>query len=216
MSLKCFFRKYSFFLPPLFVLVTNLTSSFVTRLFISGDTYNLITDWDKAIPFVPEFIHIYFLAFVQWAVCLVSVMIVDRKTSLKYCTAMSVANLLCGVVFFVVPTVMTIRPEFSGGGAFTELVGKFLFAADTPPKNILPSVHCLHSWGCMRMIFAVKKAPGWLKAVNAIFSFLVFASVLFVKQHLIIDIPAGILIFEVGFLITVMIEKIKQGDKKNA
>lgn len=202
MTAKEFFKRYSFF-PPLLVLATNLTVSFVTRPFINYDrTVNIVTSADKAIPFVPEFIYVYFLAFVQWAICLIAVMILDKRNNWRFCLGISVGNILSGIVFIVLPTVMSIRPEFSGGGALTELLGRFLFTADTPPKNILPSLHCLHSWGCMRMIFAVKRIPARFKAANAVFTFLVFASVLFVKQHLIIDIPTGILAFELGFIIT--------------
>lgn len=210
MSARDFFKKYSF-IPPLAVLATNLVSSFLTRIFTSGGhIYDIVTAWDKSIPFIPEFIYVYFLAFVQWAICLVAIMIIDREKCWYYCLATSLGNLLSGVVFLVFPTIMTIRPEFSGGGAFTELVGKFIFAADTPPMNIFPSLHCLHSWACMRMIFALKRVPASLKVINAVFSVLVFLSVLFVKQHLIFDIPTGILAFEAGLLIT----KLSGLDKK--
>ena len=192
-------------------IVTNLLVSFATRPFIGGKTYDMTTAWDRAIPFVPEFIYIYFLAFVQWGICLVSVMITDKKASRRYCTAISAGNIIAGIVFISIPTVMTIRPEFSGGGALTELLGRFLFSADTPPMNILPSIHCLISWGCMRMVFVAKGIPKWLKIANAVFTFLVFASVLFVKQHCIVDIPAGILAFETGFLITKITDKSKKG-----
>lgn len=207
MSLKDRFFKPAVLLPPLFLVATNLISSFVTRIFIDGKVFDFTTAADKSIPFVPEFIFIYFLAFVQWAICIVSLMITDNPVCRRYCIASGIANILSGVVFFIVPTVMTIRPEFSGGGALAEFIGKFLFAADTPPKNILPSVHCLQSWGCMRMVFASKRVPRYLKVINAVFSFLVFASVLFVKQHLIIDVPAGIAVFELGFCFTVIAEK---------
>ena len=202
MTVKDILKKCSFF-PPLFVVATNLISSFITRLFTSGGTvYDIATDLDKAIPFLPGFIHIYFLAFVQWAICLVAVMILDDEKSWYYCMGISVANLLSGVVFLIYPTVMGIRPPCEGGDAFTQLVGNFLFSADDPPMNILPSLHCLHSWACMRMVFAVKRVPGYLKWINAIFTMLVILSVLLVKQHLLIDIPTGILIFEAGLLIT--------------
>lgn len=214
MQIKDYSAKYGFLLPPVTVLITNLLVSFATRPFISGKTYDMTTGWDRAIPFVPEFIYIYFLAFVQWAVCLISVMIVDKKVSRRYCTAISAANILSGIVFLTLPTVMTIRPEFSGGGALTEMLGRFLFSADTPPQNIMPSIHCLISWGCMRAVFAVNRIPKSLKIINAVFSFLVFASVLLVKQHCIIDVPAGILAFEAGFLMTRLAEKSIKGGKE--
>ena len=202
MRTKNFFLKYSF-LPPALLLATNLISSFVTRFFIDGrHLYNFTLPLDNAIPFVPEFIYIYVLAFLQWAICAFAVMIIDRDKNWYFCTGIAAGNLIAGVIFLVFPTVMSTRPEFSGGGALTELIGRFIFSADTPPRNIMPSVHCLSSWGCMRMIFALKRVPKSIKAFNAVFSVLVFLSVLFVKQHLIFDIPAGILAFEAGLIIT--------------
>ncbi|MBO7519985.1 MAG: phosphatase PAP2 family protein [Clostridia bacterium] len=207
MAFKDYFKKFSFLLPPLFVLISNLTASFVTRPFL-GSTHDIATAWDRQIPLVPGFIHIYFLAFVQWAVCIVAVMIIDKEASKRYCTAISLANIISGIIILSFPTVMALRPEeFSGGGAFTQLVGNFIYSADNPPMNALPSLHCLHSFGCMRMVFAAKRIPKSLKIINAVFSFLVFASVLLVRQHYIIDIPAGILVFEIGLLITKLIEK---------
>lgn len=211
MTAKEFFKKYSFF-PPLLVLATNLLSSFVTRPFITDSrVHDIATVWDKSIPFVPEFIYIYVLAFVQWAVCLVAAVFLDGRKSRYFCFGASVANLLSGAVFLVFPTVMTIRPDFSGGGALTELLGRFIFAADTPPMNIMPSLHCLHSWICLRMIFSIQKVPKEVKIINAVFSVLVFLSVLFVKQHMIIDIPAGIIIAEAGLFIVRLAAKRKKG-----
>lgn len=209
MSLKKFFSKYSF-VPAFAVLASNLISSFVTRFFI-GSTHDITTSLDKALPFIPEFIYIYVLAFVQWTACLIAVMIADKEVSIRYGFGMAAGNIIAGIVFVLFPTVMSIRPEFSGGGALTEMLGKFIFAADTPPMNIFPSVHCLSSWGCMRMIIALKKAPTGIKVGNAVFSVLVFLSVLFVKQHLIFDIPAGIIAFEAG-LLTVKVLRWKKHD----
>ena len=202
MTVKKSLSFYSF-IPPFAVLASNLISSFITRMFTAGGhIYDITLPVDRALPFVPEFIYVYVLAFLQWAVCLIAIMIIDSKKSLYYCMGITFGNIISGVIFLLFPTVMSIRPDFSGGGAVTELIGRFIFAADTPPMNIFPSVHCLTSWGCMRMIFALKRIPKWLKIANAIFSVLVFLSVLFVKQHLIFDVPAGIIIFEAGLLIT--------------
>lgn len=52
------------------------------------------------------------------------------------------------------------------------------------------------------MFFASGVVPRKIKYINALFSVAVFLAVLFVKQHCLVDIPAGILIFEAGLLIT--------------
>lgn len=204
MKLKNILIKYPF-IPPFLVLASNLISSFLTRFFIGGHIYDMTSAVDNAVPFVPQFIYIYVLAFVQWAVCLIGIMIIDREKSVYYSMGATFANILSGIVFFVIPTVMIGRPEFSGSGALTEFIGKFIFSADTPPMNIFPSLHCLHSWCCLRMVFASKKVHFGLKVSNAVFSVLVFLSVLFVKQHMFVDIPAGIIIFEAGLLIARLI-----------
>ena len=201
LTVRDFFRKYSFF-PPILVLLTNLISSFPTRPLIPASRlHDIVTAWDLKIPFVPEFIHIYFLAFVQWAVCLIAVMLLDKRASWYYCIGMSIGNVIAGIIFLLFPTVMTIRPELTGSG-FTYRLATMIFSADDPPLNLFPSIHCLLSWGCARMIFAVKRLPKTVKYINAVFSAAVFASVLFVKQHYVIDVPAGILAFEAGLVIT--------------
>ncbi|MBO4692775.1 MAG: hypothetical protein J5659_00060 [Clostridia bacterium] len=198
--IKGFFKK-RYFLPPFLVLATNLTVSFLTRPFIDAAATCLVTTVDRKIPFVPEFIYIYVFAFVQWLICILAVMIKDKEKSFYYCGGIIFGNLMSGIVFLVFPTIMSIRPEYTGGGLTGEIV-RFIFAADTPPMNIFPSIHCLFSWGCMRMICALGSVPKALKVFNAVFSVLVFLSVLFVKQHVVYDIPAGIFAFEAGLFLT--------------
>ncbi len=198
-------NKYPFF-APLLVLASNVFFSFFTRPFLdTSRLFDMTTAFDKKIPFIPEFIYIYVLAYIQWALCIIAVMLIDREKSNCYCLGIVIADIIAGVMFLAVPTVMTIRPEFSGTGLTGWLV-KFIFSADNPPYNIFPSVHCIFSWGCARAVFSVKRIPLSLKIINAVFSVLVFLSVLFVKQHAIVDIPAGILAFEAGLLLVRLIK----------
>ena len=46
------------------------------------------------------------------------------------------------------------------------------------------------------------KLPNWYKIGMGLFTLGVFASVVFVKQHVFIDIPAGVLVFELGYIVT--------------
>lgn len=209
---KSFFKKINI-IPPILTLITNLAVSFLTRPFLSDNRImDIATAFDKKIPFLPGFIYIYVLAFLQWAVCILSVMLIDREKSDYYCIGISVGNIIAGIIFVAFPTIMAIRPEYSGGG-FTGTLVRFIFAADNPPLNLFPSIHCLFSWGVMRMLFSVKRVPVPVKIFNAVFSCLVFLSVLFVKQHVIYDIPAGILAFEAGLFIAGIIFSVKNKRK---
>lgn len=198
---KAFLKRYSV-IALLSVLLSDLLAFYGSHLLMFGRGYHDITSaLDKKIPFVPEFIIVYVLAFVQWVACYIAIAAEDKQKAYRFCVGASVANIICGIVFVAFPTVMAIRPEASGTGLVGFLT-RFIFAADNPPVNLFPSMHCLESYLCIRVIFASKRVPKFLKALNLVFSIMVFAAVLLVKQHLIIDVFAGILVAELGVLLT--------------
>ena len=109
-----------------------------------------------------------------------------------------ISKFICMIMFLVFPTIM-IRPEITGNGIFDQLTN-FVYSADAP-TNLFPSLHCLESYIIFRASFGIKKHTKALVIFNGIFALLVFASVLFVKQHLFLDIPAAIIVSELGFFI---------------
>jgi len=130
----------------------------------------------------------------------------SREEIYKVASANILAKIFCGIIFVALPTAM-VRAEITGGGIFN-LLTSFIYAADTPAVNLFPSIHCLESWAVFRCSLKLKLPIGY-KIAMGIFSLGVFASVLLVKQHIILDIPAGILVFELGYLI-VHLTKIDQ------
>ena len=47
----------------------------------------------------------------------------------------------------------------------------------------------------------MKKMPKWYRLVTVIMSLGVFASTLFIKQHVILDMFGGIVVFEIGYFV---------------
>ena len=68
--------------------------------------------------------------------------------------------------------------------------------------TLCPSIHCLDSWLSWRFLVQCKKVPLWYKWVNFVFSLLVCLSTVLVKQHVIVDIFAGIAVAELGLLLS--------------
>ena len=183
------------------VIATNMLFFYVLRFVNEGRHFHsVVLNIDKILPFVPGFIYIYFIAFAQWVGCYLVLLIENKKRAVYFMTGASITNLICGIIFIVFPTIMVGRPEVTGGG-FTNAFIRFIFSADTPPVNLFPSIHCFESWMCIRLLFASEKLPKWIKYSNVVLSLLVFASVLLVKQHAFIDVPAGILVAELSLLI---------------
>ncbi|MBQ2042757.1 MAG: phosphatase PAP2 family protein, partial [Firmicutes bacterium] len=101
--------------------------------------------------------------------------------------------------FIVYPTIIE-RPSIEVTDFFTWVLN-FIYAADRP-FNCLPSIHVLASWIAMRAAFVMKKPGNAYKAVMAVITVLCMLSVIFTKQHYVIDIPAGILAAEAGLAIS--------------
>ena len=101
------------------------------------------------------------------------------------------------IIFLMIPTTMT-RPDIIGTDLFSLLV-RSLYVMDTP-DNLFPSFHVLESYMLLRTLPLLKKAPKWYRMLTPIVSPLVIISILFVKQHLIVDILGGIAVCEFGLL----------------
>ncbi len=210
--MKNFTKKFSAFLdkivPPharfplialvLFNMLVYYGSSVIVRNMDPSMLNDLSTPIDDAIPFFTPFITIYILAYVHWFVGYIVLTHGGREHFFKVATAEMIAKALCLLCFLLIPTTIA-RPAITDEGFFG-FATSIIYSADKP-LNLFPSIHCLESWvvfrGCLKM-----NVPKWYKIIMGVFAVLVFASVVFVKQHFFLDIPAGILVFEIGLLVT--------------
>lgn len=188
-----------------FPLILVLSSNFIVyylTLFLLPDNikrYDLSLSLDDKIPTVPFFVLIYVLAFVQWVASYILHSRDSELTCYKITTAGITAKLICLIFFIALPTEITIS-EVQGSGFF-EWGTRFIHSADRP-YNLFPSIHCLESWLCFRGALMLKRKNYYYITLQGIFTLFVFASTLFIKQHFIVDIPAGILVCEFGLLLS--------------
>ena len=174
--------------------------------------HDIESDLDKMIPFVPAFILAYiFVAYGQWWYGYYQAARQDKKTVLYIFGAESIAKIICLIVFIVYPTTLH-RPEITGTDIFSTFTS-WIYSADTP-YNLFPSIHCLESYILWRTLPLVKTAPGWYRKLTPLATILVFASVVFVKQHVLIDIAGGIIVTEIGLLAMKLFFKLKDGKKR--
>jgi len=197
--LKNIIPSYSV-LPLLLVLLFNMGAYYISKPIVYGrDTFDLSIPLDNVIPLVSPFIVIYLLAFLQWVIGYVVAARESREMCARIVSADIIAKTICFLFFIIMPTSID-RPEVTGNGIF-DYITKFIYFMDTP-INLFPSIHCLESYAVVRFAFSYKKVGRAYKISMCIFSLLVFASVLFTRQHFFIDIPAGILAFEIGIILS--------------
>ena len=196
--LKRLFPRYSWG-PLLACLTLNLFAYYVPRLInvARGVTYhNLALPLDGKIPFVPAFIVVYVAAYVSWYLGY-ALICRERPENCGVVFGEMISKMVCMACFVALPTLMAGRPEVTGQG-FIPWLTRLIFASDTPADNLFPSIHCMESWLAWRGMFGCRSLRRPVKAVFLGMALLVFASTLLVKQHVLVDIPAGILVGELG------------------
>lgn len=192
--------------PIVACLVLNVLVYFGSRFFTAGlHHYDFSILIDDYIPFVPEWIIIYVLAYVAWAVGFIVIGRESRDVCYEVLAGEQVAKLLCLVCFLFIPSTLA-RPEITGTG-FCDWLSRFIYNVDSP-DNLFPSIHCLESWLCFRGAMRCKKVGRPYKVTMFAAAILVFASTVFVKQHVFIDVLGGVAVVEIGLLVS---KKLKLG-----
>lgn len=191
-------------------LVLNCSVYFGTRLLPSDAVYHAVAlPLDAKIPLVAPMIVVYVLSYLFWGISYMRLACEDKRTVARIFTGAYIAKLVCLVCFLAYPTQIA-RPEVTGSDVFSALT-RLIYRLDAP-NNLLPSIHCLESWLCFRGAAQVARVPKGWKVFSLIFSILVFASAVLVRQHYLLDIPAGVLTAEFGLAISSLIWK-KRGAK---
>ena len=193
---KPFFRRFPFYawlcLAAMYLVQIPAFSG--TQILLPYlPTHDLTTAIDRAIPFDARWIVVYYLSFVSWPVTGLLIISDDKKNGYRYAAVYILALVISAAVFLAYPCTME-RAHLEGKGLFTQWV-RFTYWMDNP-VNLMPSLHVLFSYFCWRGTFGCRRIPLWYKWFNFCFFLLVCCSVLLVKQHVLVDIPAAILVGE--------------------
>ena len=183
-------------IPLIAMVCVHGLAYYATRLVTQEMThFDFSLPIDDAIPFIPAFSVIYVLAYVQWIVGFILIARDSRELCCRVISGEIISKLICMALFLLIPTTME-RAEIVSDGFFDRIVG-YIYRLDAP-DNLFPSIHCLESWVCFRGAMQMKKAGPWYRYFTLLFSLLVFASTVLIKQHEAVDIVGGILTAEIG------------------
>lgn len=162
------------------------------------ELHDLSLPIDYKIPLVPQWIIIYYGAYFSWAISIYLIIKESKEKCYSFAATYIIGFLISGVIFLCYPCTL-VRPEITGTGFFMDLM-RFLYWIDTPTQ-LFPSVHILVAYYCWRCSLDCKKIPTWYKVFNFIFMILTCFSILFVRQHVILDIPSAIIVGELSIII---------------
>lgn len=171
MHIKALIPKYAV-LPLALAFAVNCAAYFGARLFLGNTSYHHMTlPVDFIIPFVPAFIVVYLLAYVQWAVGYIMICHDSRQVCYYVMGAEIAAKCICFLCFVFYPTTM-VRADITGSSLFETAV-RYLYEIDAP-NNLFPSIHCLESYFCMRGAFISRKLSGGYRMIMILAAILVF------------------------------------------
>lgn len=161
-----------------------------------GDVTNLVTGVDRMTPFLPIFVVPYLLWVVYIYTCFVYFFHKDRKTYHITLLTYIVCALICYGFYIVFQTTVP-RPVISGSGLLNDLV-RFVYRRDEP-YNCFPSIHCFSSYLVMKSFWksSFRTRPKVIFATAASCS--IILSTLFIKQHVVVDVLAAVLLVEIVY-----------------
>ena len=197
--------------PLLIVLAINMLAYFLPSILNVAPKYDMTLPIDLTIPAVPIFSYIYVISYAFWVVNYILIAGKSKEMCRRFVTAEITGKVVCFLMFMLVPATFA-RPAadtLSGPGAW---LLKIVYMMDEPTR-LIPSIHCYASYMCVRPLFSkeFRSFSFSYKLFSLIMMILICLSTLFTRQHVIVDVFAGVALGEIVWLISALLFK---GDKK--
>ncbi len=159
---------------------------------VTADYWVSYVPLDDYIPFFPPFVVFYCLWFPMLFFTGLWLLLKDGDGFRKYMLFMSLAYTLGAAIYILFPNGQDLRPAaFETRDIFTRLVGR-LYGVDTN-TNVLPSMHVVGCFGIAAAVYETKTIRRkWVRRLTVLLSLLVMLSTVFIKQHSVLDLAAGL------------------------
>ncbi|MEE0945096.1 MAG: phosphatidic acid phosphatase [Clostridia bacterium] len=153
---------------------------------------------DSMIPFCEWFAIPYFFWFIYIIGSIVYFFFKDKTAYIKYMWFVIITYTITLIVYAIYPTSQLLRPEITEDGILFDVI-RWLYGYDTN-TNVCPSLHVI---GSIAVMFAAVKCNSiksrWIKVIYVITAVAICASIVFIKQHSIIDLFWGVIVSLVAY-----------------
>ncbi len=185
-----FFKKHRDLLFFGLFLVLS-TFYFVSQRYV-GPRHIIHAPLDDRIPFLPGFIVPYCIWFCYVPGAMLYMCFTDSHRFRRQVLTLFSGAYFCGLVFLLYPSAIDFRPTPQGRDLFSALC-RLIYASDSP-VNVFPSLHCYEAVAIHLSTFhgAFGKRHPALRAGSLLLAVLICLSTVFVKQHSVLDLFAGV------------------------
>lgn len=188
-------HKYCLFL--LYWPVHTLWYEILRIAYAEKDVLLIRCALDDRIPFCEWFVIPYCIWYLYIAAVLLYTLIHSKRdfirTTALMCLCMILPMLFCTFVPNGIPADM--RPDFEALGRNNPAIWavKRIYAADTPPRSCMPSMHVSVAFAIFFSVLRAESLRGRraVKSICGVLSVLISLSTVFIKQHSVLDVAAG-------------------------
>ncbi len=173
---------------PVYLALFVLTEKYLVPI------YNIYCPLDNIIPFCEFFVIPYVLWYALLAFVSLYTLFFDIPAFKKFYTFLCVTSVITFTIYILFPNMQNLRPtEFARDNILVDVM-KNLYAIDTN-TNVCPSLHVVFSMGMLFAMWNSKhfKTPAW-RIVFLVITVLICLATVFLKQHSVIDIIAGLIV----------------------
>ena len=193
-------RALYFFVSLLLMLLLNRIIFPLAHLLSAGAPHHdFHLPADDLIPFLPWMIVVYIGVFAWWVYVTWLITGRERPEADRFFFAHLLTYLISFLFFVFLPTEI-VRPKLSGNSIWIVFL-QLLYQSDTP-DNLFPSIHCALGWLCWIGIRGKKDIPFWIRSADFLLAAAVCVSTLTIRQHVLLDVFAGILLSEICYLLS--------------
>ena len=192
--------------------VQLMTYGITNLIFGSREVVLFSSPLDAQIPFCEWFV----IPYVLWFPYIVGVMILailsGKKGFLHSCAIIYLSIFIPMTFCILVPNgiPITLRPDFEALGRDNPAIWlvKFIYLVDSPPRNCMPSMHVSVSCALFFTILTNKQIPWrkWLIPGSFVLSVLICLATVFIKQHSVLDLFAGVGVAVFVLIVVLLVE----------
>ena len=157
----------------------------------------LMTSLDQAIPFIKIFVIPYAAWVVYIFLTLIYLCFKDRTLAFKTLVVFDIGLIICFIIYYFFQTQGPVRPIITGNDLLSRTL-QYIYSIDHP-YNSFPSIHVMSSYLLMRAIRSRSWKTKWIQWFILGFSTSIILATLFIKQHMVLDVVAAIVLVEFLF-----------------
>ena len=194
---------YLLYLPIYLLLFVLVEQLIVDNYWVSWCT---LDDW---IPFVRQFVLIYVLWYPLMLGTTLYLLWKDRRAFVRYARSVVIGMTACMLIFLLLPSGQELRPAEVPGNDLTARLLRAIYAADTN-TNVFPSMHVVGTLAAVIGIFDSRSASRSVQWGVAALGVLINASTALIKQHSVLDVLGGIVLYWLVYLLVYRLPELQR------